>query len=387
MSPVRGRTADRPRRQGPGRRRRVLALLVVTSTLLSLSPSPALAFSGGESDVVPTVTYRHPVSIGKCDAYARGERFGYFCTSSGAGGRVKTIGQLLGAGVTFPRCWREDLGDMADSYADDTLAREQAGQQGAYWLVIELTGDPAVDYSKITVDPDWFSYHVGWVSTSSTGSGNATPTASATTGTVEEDEDARCPVLSDIPHGDAIQNVLQGRWQRGIVPTLVVSTYPSDSVRINQRIAFRVIGADPVVGDYADRLPDGVYDVVYLNGAVRMRAYLAKMEVVQNDLAVPTTCYRSTLVSSSSSLTTDSLGENDPNLVTSSSEKPAGDACWFTYTRFGAQSGQKATINLQFTWVVQYRDAHGVWHNLNTLGPIRGQGEVRVTEIQSVVVP
>jgi hypothetical protein len=311
-------------------RRKSLALTVATAALVALGAAPAHADPGfdpsGDGDLKPSPSASSvPVGNG-CRVYGSSNGYGGYCNA--VDGKGKTVQQILAA-AGIPACWNEQPSEVqADDYATMTQQRVLAGKRGAYYVRVCIRFD-ADDNPLFDTGPEWIPF----------------PGA---------------PVLLTQAQLDLI-----AIYNRRELPAPTVHVSPVSQPRVFQPVAFSL---DPIAPNPVDPTP---YEIVIARGGVRVtvRATLEGVEFVPAD-GVTLPCLGWGVV----------VGPAD-------TPQTRPEACWWRFPHSSAaQEGQAYKVHATAYWQIEY-EAAGVVRPIGVYPKELGDLSVRVTEVQTVVVP
>lgn len=309
---------------------RIPAAAVVAAALLALGTASAHADPGfdppGDGSLRPS-TSGHSVSVGNgCRVYGSSNGYGGYCNA--VDGKGKTVEQILqDAGI--PACWNELPSEvLADDYAAMKQERLLAGERGDYYVRVCIRFD-ADDNPIFDTGPEWIPF-------------------------------PGRPVLLTQAQLDLI-----AIYNRRELPAPTVHVSPVSQPRVFQPVAFSL---DPIEPTAIDPTP---YEIVIARGGVRVtvRATLNGVEFVPAD-----------------GVTLPCLGWG---VVVGPADTPATrpDACWWTFNHSSAaQLDQVYKVHATAFWQIEY-EVGGVVQPIGVYPKELGDLSVRVTEVQTVVVP
>lgn len=310
---------------------RFLRTAVTAAALLAgaaLGAAPAQAAPGFEpSDGSVTPSLPRSTLVGKtgCRVYGSSNGFGAYCNAVEGTGR--TVEQILAA-AGIPPCWNEEPSEvLADDYEAMRQQRLLGGEQGRYWVRVCL---------RFEDDNPLFDTEAEWI---------APP---------------QLPVLLT----QAQQNLI-AVYNRRELPAPTVHVSPVSQPRVFQPVAFSL---DPIEPNPMDPAP---YEVTVQRGGVRVTVQ-AQLHSVAFEPADGVT-----------------LPCPGGGVVVAATDTPASrpDACWWAFPHSSAaQVDQVYPVHATAYWTIRYQ-VGGVWTEIGVYPKELGDLRVRVSEVQTVVVP
>jgi hypothetical protein len=302
-----------------------LAALLAAAALAAAPAQAAPGFDPSDGTVTPSLPRSTPVGHG-CRVYGSSNGFGAYCNA--VDGRGRTVEEILAA-AGIPECWNERPSEvLADDYAAMRQQRLLAGEQGDYWVRV-CVRFPQPNNPVFDTGPEWIPL-------------------------------GQQPVILT-----PAQLNLIAVYNRRELPAPTVHVSPVSQPRVFQPVAFSL---DPVLPTAADPNP---YEVTVRRGNVEVtvQARLYGVEFSPAD-GVTLACPGWGVL----------VGAAD-------TPRTRPEACWWTFPHSSAaQVDQVYRVHATAYWEIWYEVA-GTWSQIGVYPKELGDLSVRVTEVQTVVVP